>query len=491
MNAKIAKLDELSQLIQDKDSLSQDLVSYFRLFGIRSILHRIGMNKSKGSSSYELIILLSIFRICGESIFTFHRNGFYGLCHFGKNCFYRLQNSPLMDWRRLLLSTARSFFALVRKSGAEPAEGPRMFILDDTTLEKTGKCMEFIGRVFDHTSHAYVLGYKLLSLSFFDGVSHIPLDFSIHAEKGKKGNYGMSATELSARYRKKRPSGSPGRSRGIEVAQSKLESALQMLKRAWKHGLRASYVVMDNWFDSHNLISAIRQVGNGGLHVICTVKKSRTRVFTVDGRKFNAAHIIASRERLHARTCRQYKCRYIRLDADFSGNPVRLFFIQCGKQGEWIVLLTTDRSLNFRKTFEYYQARWNVEVMYRECKQYLRLGKCQSNDFDAQIADATLAFMAYTMLSLKKRLCEYETFGELFRSLKKECMAMTLWQRVLRQVMEAFRRVTERTVHKKGSPQGKEGGSRSTFLEDLLNVYMADIMEVNDIKTVFRQKIST
>lgn len=84
MNAKIVKLDELSPFFQDKDSLSQDLVSYFRLFGIRSILHRVGMNKSKGSSPYDLIILLSLFRICGESIFTFYRHGFYGLYHFGK-----------------------------------------------------------------------------------------------------------------------------------------------------------------------------------------------------------------------------------------------------------------------------------------------------------------------------------------------------------------------------------------------------------------------
>lgn len=328
-----------------------------------------------------------------------------------------------------------------------------------------------------------VLGYKLLSLSFFDGVSHIPLDFSIHAEKGRKGNYGMNPTELSARYRKQRPSGSPGKSRGIEIDKSKLEIALQMLKRAWKHDLHASYVVMDNWFDSHNFIFAIRQVDNGRLHVICTVKKSKTRVFTVHGRKSSAAHIIVSGERLHAKTCRQYKCRYIRQDADFNGNPVRLFFIQYGKQGEWAVLLTTDRSLNFKKTFEYYQIRWNVEVIYRECKQYLRLGKCQSNDFDAQIADATLVFIAYTMLSLKKRLCEYETFGELFRSLKKECMAMTLWQRVLRQVMEVLRRVTEPTAYKNGSPQGKEGDSWSTSLEKLLNVYMADIMEVNNIKS--------
>lgn len=100
MDVKIVKLDKLSHIFKDKNSLSHDLVSYFRLFGIHSILHRVGMNKSKGSSPYDLIILLSLFRICGESIFTF----------------YRLQNPPpkKMDWCRLLLSTAQSIFTLVR-----------------------------------------------------------------------------------------------------------------------------------------------------------------------------------------------------------------------------------------------------------------------------------------------------------------------------------------------------------------------------------------
>lgn len=110
--------------------------------------------------------------------------------------------------------------------------------------------------------------------------------------------------------------------------------------------------LMDKWFDSHNFISGIRRMGNGMLHVIRTIKKSKTRSFLVQGKKYNATSIIASRERLHARTCREYKCRYIRLDAEFSNIPVRLFFIRYGKKGEWTVLLTTDRTLNFKKAFE-------------------------------------------------------------------------------------------------------------------------------------------
>lgn len=201
MNAKIAKQDELSHFLNDKNSLCLDLTSYFRLFGIHRIVNRLDPVKSQGIPVYDLLVLLSLFGICGESIFSFYRR---------------------------------------------------------TT--------------------------SLLSLSFFDGVSHVSLDFSLHAEKGKKGNYGMSACEFSARSHKKRPCGSPGSLRSRELDQSKLDVALQMLKRAWKHGLRPCYVVMDNWFDSHNFISGIRRMGNGMLHVICTIKNLKPRVFSCRGK---------------------------------------------------------------------------------------------------------------------------------------------------------------------------------------------------------------
>ena len=115
----------------------------------------------------------------------------------------------------------------------------------------------------------------------------------------------------------------------------------------------------------------------------------------------------------------------------FEDTPLRLFFVQYGRNTKWNILLTTDKSLSFVKVFEYYQIRWNQEVMYRESKQYLGLGKCQSTDFDAQIADCTLALATYTILTLYRRFGEYETIGELFRSMQTDLMALTLWQRIL------------------------------------------------------------
>ena len=72
--------------------------------------------------------------------------------------------------------------------------------------------------------------------------------------------------------------------------------------------------------------------------------------------------------------------------------------------------------MNFVRAFELYERRWGIEVIFKECRGYLGLGKCQSRSYNAQIADTTLCFMMYQMLSLAKRFSEYETMGALFRS---------------------------------------------------------------------------
>lgn len=63
-------------------------------------------------------------------------------------------------------------------------------------------------------------------------------------------------------------------------------------------------------------------------------------------------------------------------------------------------------------------------------KQDLRLGKCQSNDFDALIATTSLTFMHYIVLALGKQLDCYETMGEIFRAFKDKLLERTLIQRV-------------------------------------------------------------
>ena len=59
------------------------------------------------------------------------------------------------------------------------------------------------------------------------------------------------------------------------------------------------------------------------------------------------------------------------------------------------------------------------------------IGRCQSNDFDAQVADVTITFLTYIVAALDLRFSEYETMGQLFDSMEEELTRLTLWNTIL------------------------------------------------------------
>jgi hypothetical protein len=90
-------------------------------------------------------------------------------------------------------------------------------------------------RVFDHVQGKCILGFKLLVCAFFDGKSTIPIDMSLHCEKGKKKDFGLTAKQRKNRFSKKRKKEDPNFMRFKESTDSKLQVAVEMLKRAWAH----------------------------------------------------------------------------------------------------------------------------------------------------------------------------------------------------------------------------------------------------------------
>jgi len=151
--------------------------------------------------------------------------------------------------------------------------------LYDTDIEKTGKTMEFTGRIFNHATKLYPLGFKMLLLGFWDGKTLISTHCSLHREKGKKGTYGLSAKELKLQFSKKRDRKSPGYRRIEELDQKKGEVAVSMLKRAVKNGFIACYVLMDSWFVNDYMIKSVRSIKNGAMHLLGMCKLDRRHYF--------------------------------------------------------------------------------------------------------------------------------------------------------------------------------------------------------------------
>ena len=115
---------------------------------------------------------------------------------------------------------------------------------------------------------------------------------------------------------------------------------------------------------------------------------------------------------------------------DMKGIPVKLFFFKQAQRGNWNVLLSTDTTLSATKAYEIYTIRWSIEVYFKEAKTYFGLGKSQSRDFDAQIADISISMIQYNLFSLAKRFTSYETLGALFKETRETMIELTICKRL-------------------------------------------------------------
>ena len=429
MFAKLNKIGELTKILSVKSETCDSIMHFMACFGIGRILSKHSLDKMRGRDMAEQILAMMVFRILGESIGFMSKTKFYGILEVGKNCFYRLLARPEMDWRILLLSMARRFHSIVRKEKAEETNAPKCYIIDDTTVSKTGLHFEGLSRVFDHVLGKCVLGYKLLILAFFDGRSTYTVDLSIHRESGKTGDYSLSREERSMQFHKERIEGNPDYERFKELDTKKSDNVVRMIERAYKGGLRAAYALMDTWFVKAPLVCAVRKIGGGAVHVVGRLAMGKDR-YAVGSRRYNVHELIA----LHGReavVCRKYKCMYFEQRVMMGDTCVKIFFIRVGRNKNWDAIVTTDTHMKFVEAFEIYQIRWNIEVLIKECRQYLGLGSYQGTDFDEQIADCTLCLMTHMVLTLGQRFNEYEALGELFRATRREMFELTQWRRTL------------------------------------------------------------
>jgi len=296
-------------------------------------------------------------------------------------------------------------------------------------LPKAGRYIEKVSRMFDHVSKRFILGYKLLVMGYWDGSSLIPLDFSLHRERGRNKDklYGLKKKEYRKQYHKRRENGTHSWERAKEADKSKIESALKMFWRAISQGIKVDYVLMDSWFTCEAFVRAVKKVKKQTVHLIGMYKIPKTR-FNYSGQKLTYSQI---RNKLgKAKRCRKLRLHYMEALVDYNGVPVRMFFSRKGSNGKWRVFITTDTELTFIRMIEIYQIRWTIEVFFKEAKQLLGLGKCQSNDFDAQVADTTITMIQHMLLTLRYRFEHYESKGALFNQVRESVIQSRLDERL-------------------------------------------------------------
>jgi len=442
----IKSVGELKKYFSDSEKMVDYLIHQLEFFQFKSVYNLLNGIKKRGygvSGVFSIFVILPFLR--HASIHALFKSGSRGLANGGKDVYYRFKNREDIPWRNLLMRFVTRFLRIVSSKGSEVEEGKRCLILDDSLLPKRGRRIEKVSRLWDHVTHRSLPGLRLLLMCYYDGKSTIPVDFSLHREKGKnkKMPYGLKKKHLKEQYKKDRSKDSEGYQRASEADESKSIMAVKMLKRAFRF-LEVNYVLMDSWFTSERMIECVRG-SKKNIHLIGMMRMSKA-LYEYDGWYYDAQSLLRYLKRTKKLTrCRKINSAYIMVDVFYKDYPIRLYFSRFGKRGKWHLILSTDRALSYVKMMELYQIRWTIEVAFKEGKQYLNLGACQSNDFDAQIADTTITMIQYILLTLKKRFDDYETRGEVFRDVGEQMcerrLHLRLWDLlvlIMKAIVETF-----------------------------------------------------
>lgn len=145
-------------------------------------------------------------------------------------------------------------------------------------------------------------------------------------------------------------------------------------------------------------------------------KKSSKVHYVFNGKEQSVKDVYKSCKKRRGRS-RYLLSVEIEVKKDDQSRPARLVFVRNRKnRKDWLVLISTDMSLDEDKIIQTYGKRWDSEVFFRVCKSYLKLGKeCRSLSYDAMTAHIAVVFTRYMMLSVEHRITNDErSLGEIF-----------------------------------------------------------------------------
>ena len=187
----IVQVSELDVILKGGEN-SHSLDYVLRFFQTTKLFSLFSGIKSKGvglSRIFFTLIILKFLRI--ETVNGIYTTEFKEV-EAGKDVFYDFKNNENIPWRKILLETAKIHKRVVsRKKTVTDNDGfikkvIKTLHLDDSDIFKRGLKMEGVGSIWSHAENRSVIGYKILVLGFWDGECFLPIDFSLHREKGKR-----------------------------------------------------------------------------------------------------------------------------------------------------------------------------------------------------------------------------------------------------------------------------------------------------------------
>lgn len=403
-------------LLQDA---SNSVSSFLHRFKVSDILRQCNGYKQKGFSVIQLFTYLVMLMFQPTSTYMAMRTGSYKE-PFSKNAIRRFCNSPSINWHKFLRSLSQKLVAeFMRPATSESRE--EYFVIDDTPFHKSGRKTELVARFFNHVIMKCEYGYRILTLLWTDGYSNVPIDF-VPLSSGNKELIRCAPKKFDGRTL-------AGKIRR-QACMPAPDLILVMLEQAIHAGHKAKYVLFDSWFATPKGIMAIKN--QLGLDVIAMVKKTGKVHYEYNGEQKDVKEIFSRCKKRRGRS-KYLLSVEINLLQKTNGRitgrmPAKLVYVRNkANKKDWIAIVCTNTSLSEEEIIRRYGYRWNIEVYFKTCKQYLKYTKeCQSTSFDSLTAHLAIANVRYMMLSMFQRQnTDERSLGELFYLYVEEVAEIT------------------------------------------------------------------
>ena len=383
--------------------------NFMKRYKICELLKACNAYKEKGISVVKLFIYMLQMVFANRSMYMQMKTGRWteGFC---KNTYYRFLNSMKVNWERFCLLLSE---AIIHKT-IEPLTGKNrenVFIVDDTLYRRYGyKKTELSAAVFDHVDMKTRRGFRGLTLGWSDGNTFIPVAHRLlsspNADKVLGPQKEIDGRTLAGRRRQQ------ARRKATVVM-------VELLKDALKAGIKAGYVLFDSWFAAPKGITAIKQ--ELGLDVIAMLKKSGKVFYAYNGQQLDVKKIYSMNRKRRGRSKYLLSVEVSLLQKKngsvVSSVPARIVYVRnTANRKDWVAIISTDMVLSEEEIIQCYGARWNIEVYFKTCKQYLKMLKeCNSPSFDAFTCHLAIVAVRYMILSVRHReSTDDRTIGELF-----------------------------------------------------------------------------
>lgn len=412
--------------------LEDSIQSFFNKFTLSTLLSISNAYKARGFSVALVFRYLLRIAFSNRSIYMSFMTGSHTE-KFARDVVYRFLNNASINWMKFttILATKISNQEIVPLTDDSRLN---VLIIDDTLFERPrSNKVELLAKVFDHTTHTFKRGFRLLTLGWSDGNTFLPVASRLMSSEKNSNVYQLPVKEYDKRtlaFKRRKQA----RCKATRVM-------IELLNEAKNAGIQAKHVLFDTWFCSPSTLIAIKSIG---YDVIAMAKKSSKIHYIFQGKKQSAKDIFKQCKK------RRGKSRYllsvdIKIEKDDIIIPAKLVFVRNrNKRNEYLILISTDTTLTEDEIIQTYSKRWSIEVFFKVCKSYLKLAKeSRGLSFDAMTAHVAIVFTRYMMMSVEHRVAnDQRSLGELFFLYSDEFAELS-FERALFIIIEALLRTIE------------------------------------------------